>query len=359
MPYTSLIETPHTEFLDETRVRAWQDYHLSGMPEMISSVNLCHSLLALVNTGLLERLQRPVPARTADLLEGLEYRIGTGFLRYLVVSGVLSEWQDTYRLTHRGELLTSDIALARLGFYLEAYGPVTGRIPELLTGSARYGQEVVRADGQLARHSGTVTSTAYVPMVVEAMRGNDAARLLDLGCGGGSLLVEMCLRHPEFTGVGIDLAPEAVEAARHLAAARGVADRAEFEVADAFAPDTWPESCLTAEIICGLGVLHERFRDGDDAVVEILNRYTEVVPHGKVLLLGEPELLYDNRENDSDFFLVHVLTAQGIPRDRLAWLALFSRTELTCRRVYTNAVAGPRTCFYELTPERPSSTGRA
>ena len=32
-----------------------------------------------------------------------------------------------------------------------------------------------------------------------------------------------------------------------------------------------------------------------------------------MLLLSEPELR-DDQENDSDFFLLHVLTAQGIPR---------------------------------------------
>jgi hypothetical protein len=47
---------------------------------------------------------------------------------------------------------------------------------------------------------------------------------------------------------------------------------------------------------------------------------------------------------------VHFLTAQGIPRDRAHWLDLFDKTRLRCLRIYSNAVAGPRTLFYELAP---------
>lgn len=340
----------HFDLWNDDRIDAWQNYHLSGMPQLISSMNLCHALLALANSGLLARLRGAQPKTIAELLVGLDEWVGTGFLRYLAVCGVLDEWHDKYRLSAKGRLLTGDVALARLGFYLEAYSPVTQHITGLLTGSMKYGVDVTRADGALSRHTGTVTMSSYTSVVLEAMRGKSATRLLDLGCGGGALLVEMCAHHPQLTGVGIDIAPDAIEAARRRAVEHQVDDRAEFAEANAFQPDTWPEPCLTADVICGLGVLHERFRDGEDAVIDILDRYATVMTGDKMLLIGEPELWYDNQENDSDFFLVHVLTAQGIPRDRAGWLDLFEKTTLRCRRVYTHAVAGPRTCFYELIP---------
>ena len=124
------------ELWDGSRIRAWQDYHLSGMSELIGSLNLCHALLALANSGLLDRLHPERPLPRADLLAGMDKEIGAGFLRYLAVRGVLEEHDDTYRLSRRGTLLTSDVALARLGFYLEAYGPVTRRAADLLDGSA-------------------------------------------------------------------------------------------------------------------------------------------------------------------------------------------------------------------------------
>lgn len=347
MPDTEVVD-----LWDDERIDAWENYHLSGMPDLLSAMNLCHALLALANSGLLDRLRGTGPTKPDELLDGMAEHVGTGFLRYLNVCGVLDEWHGTYRLSNRGRLLTEPVAMARLGFYLEAYAPVTRNITGLLTGAMTYGVDVSRADGALGRHTGTVTTSAYTAVVREVMRGTSAIRLLDLGCGSGALLVEMCAHQPELTGAGIDIAPAAIDAARRRATDHGLSDRAEFVVADAFQPDTWPESCRSADVICGVGVLHERFRDGEQAVVDILDRYAEVLTGDRVLLLGEPELRYDNRENDSDFFLVHVLTAQGIPRDRTGWLDVFDRTALTCRRVYTNAVAGPRTCFYELTPRR-------
>jgi len=336
------------ELWDAGRIRAWQDYHLSGMPDLISAFNLCHALHALATTGLLDRLRADEPRPAADLLAGMDPETGGGFLRYLSVAGVLEEHAGTYRLTRRGTLLTGDIGLARLGFYLEAYGPVTRRAADLLTGAGTYGVDVVRDHGALGRRSGTITSVSYLPIVREAMRGRTATGLVDLGCGDGSLLVELCTRYPELTGTGLDIAPAAVEAARARAARAGVADRVRFAVADAFDAATWPPGCDSAGVVCGVGVLHEKFRDGDDAVVDLLDRLAGTLGDDRMLLLGEPELRYDNRENDADFFLVHVLTRQGIPRDRDGWLALFERTRLSCRRVYSSAVAGPRTCFYEL-----------
>jgi SAM-dependent methyltransferase len=350
---TRRAEPEDVQLWDEDRIRAWQDYHLSGMPQLLSSMNLCHALLALNNSGILDRLRAGAGAvAAAELLEGLDPEVGAGFLRYLVTCGVLEEHGGRHRLTRRGELLTGDVALARLGFYLEAYGPVTGRMTDLLTGRATYGLDVTRAAGALSRHSGTVSTSAYTLVVLEALRSSGASRLLDLGCGGGSLLVELCQARPDLTGVGIDIAPEAIEAARRLADRTGLAGRVEFAVADAFDPSSWPASCASVDVICGVGVLHEQFRDGDQAVIDILDRYATVVggEGEKRLLIGEPELRYDNQENDSDFFLVHFLTAQGIPRGRPGWLDVFERTSLRCRRVYSNAVAGPRTVFYELVP---------
>jgi SAM-dependent methyltransferase len=344
-------KAPETvELWDGDHIRAWQDYHLSGAADLISAVNLAHALLALADSGLLGRLSAEEPRPVAKLLADFDEETGTGFLRYLAVCGILEEHRDTYRISRRGTMLTGDIALARLGFYLEAYGLVTARAAQLLDGSATYGVDVIRDHKALGRRSGMISTASYIRVVREAMRGQKATRLIDLGCGGGSLMVRLCLDNPELSGYGIDIAAEAVSDAQELAEREGVADRARFAVADAFDPATWPDDCAEAEMICGVGVLHEKFRDGDEAVVALLNRLATMLVGGRTLLIGEPELRYDNRENDSDFFLVHVLTRQGIPRDRAGWLAVFERSALRCTRIYISAVAGPRTCFYELAP---------
>lgn len=57
--------------------------------------------------------------------------------------------------------------------------------------------------------------------------------VLDIGCGSGQWLVRLLEHVPDARGVGVDLSPDAVDAARALAADRGVADRVELRCQDA------------------------------------------------------------------------------------------------------------------------------
>ncbi|MFN8830458.1 MAG: peptide chain release factor N(5)-glutamine methyltransferase [Labrys sp. (in: a-proteobacteria)] len=57
-------------------------------------------------------------------------------------------------------------------------------------------------------------------------------RLLDLGVGTGALLLALLREWPEATGLGVDVAPEAVAVARANAEANGLAGRADIRVGD-------------------------------------------------------------------------------------------------------------------------------
>ncbi|MCM6778286.1 methyltransferase domain-containing protein [Nocardia sp. CDC159] len=336
------------ELTDERQRREWQAFTLSDLPEMISSMHVCHAVRALADTPLLQRL-RSGPRRPADgLLDGLDPGIGPGFLSYLVHRGILEIREGEYFLTRLGEFLTTDVSLARLGVYVDAYGAVTSRIGDLLTGRAVYGKDVIRDGAKLGAHCDTLFSFFHSPVVLRAMQGRGVRRILDIGCGGGQLVIDACVRDPSLTGIGLDISPEAIEVAGEHARRAGVADRVQFVVGDAFAPETWPEVCRDADGLCMMSALHEHFRNGEQAVVDLLDEIAARFPQLRILLIGEPEIRYDHRENDDDFFLIHVLTGQGLPRERTAWFEVFDKSALTLRRVYTRPGAGPRMCFYDL-----------
>lgn len=63
-------------------------------------------------------------------------------------------------------------------------------------------------------------------------RQGEPLRLLDLGTGTGAILLVLLSQLPQATGLGIDIAEEAVEAARLNAGALGLDGRAEFRTGD-------------------------------------------------------------------------------------------------------------------------------
>jgi SAM-dependent methyltransferase len=64
-----------------------------------------------------------------------------------------------------------------------------------------------------------------------AAAGLEGRTVLDVGCGAGGLVLET-LDRGAVSATGLDLSSESIGAARRIAAERGHADRARFEVAD-------------------------------------------------------------------------------------------------------------------------------
>jgi ubiquinone/menaquinone biosynthesis C-methylase UbiE len=83
---------------------------------------------------------------------------------------------------------------------------------------------------------------------LEAMAIDQAATVLDVGCGTGVAARAIAAR-PGFAGtvLGIDLSPHLVDAARQLAAAEGVGDRVRFQVGDTRSLDL-PDGAFAAVV---------------------------------------------------------------------------------------------------------------
>jgi SAM-dependent methyltransferase len=348
---TLAATTELVEISDPAASRAWRTYHESGMPELIGAHHLCHALDAFARTGMAARLAGGRAVTEEEAIGDLDPHLAGNLLRYLGIRGVVRADDEGVALTSRGEALLSEVSVAQLGFYLEAYGPVTQHIPDMLGGRMTYGVDVERNGEALGRHCATLFRTFHTAVVLKALEGSDARHMLDLGCGGGQLLVDACIRDPGLRGVGLDISPGAIEFARELAEREGVADRVSFVVGDAFAPETWPAECHEADSLCAVGVVHEHFRAGEQAVLDILETYAGLLRGGmKTFILGEPEIRFDDEENDADLYLVHIFTAQGFPREHRRWLELLERSSVRCRRLLYRPDAGPRFGFYDLVP---------
>ncbi|MEV6949456.1 class I SAM-dependent methyltransferase [Streptomyces sp. NPDC051172] len=326
-----------------------QDSAESGMGALIKSACLFMTLDACAKTGLLDRL-RAGESTTEVLFAGLDGTLGNAVMRYLELQDVvMAEKGGTWRLTERGRLLTSEVSLAMLGMYGEAYGAVLSQSADLLTRRAAYGWDVWRDDAALGRHGATLFHRFHTQGLLNALAGADTQCLLDIGCGAGQLLIDLCVQDPGMRGVGLDISPEAIAVAREQAVAAGVADRVEFVVADAFDPESWPAVCHEPDTLVAVELIHELFREGEGRVVSLLDTVADLLRAGrKHFILGESQLCYDNRGDDSEYFLVCSLTGLGLPVREESWLDLIGRTQLQCLRTFTRSDARQRLVFYDL-----------
>ena len=330
----------------------WTRYATSGLPGLIESANFVDALFAFVKIGMAGRFSADTTVSLDTAVHGFDRRMAEGLVRYLQVRDVLVSAAGGYQLTPKGAALISELSHSQLGFYREAYGPVLENMSKLVSGAARYGVDIQRDGEALGRHCSVGFRYFGNAAAFDALGGLGAKTILDLGCGGAWFLIDACRRDPTVKGIGLDISPEAIEFAKASVAEAGLNDRIRLVVGDAFVPQTWPAACADADALFSVGTLHEKFREGEAAVVALLDRYATHAAGGKLkgMVLGEPELDEQPDPRGADFFLVHILTEQGLPRARTQWLELFKRTKFYCPRVVSNPEMGPPFSFYELRP---------
>lgn len=347
-----VVTTEIVEIKDESTIESWRRYRKSGMENLIGSYNLCSVLFSLYKLKLIDNFRSKDGIDLFKDIHGLNFYLLNNICVYLQSCNVLKKENNKYYLTEEGGFLFDDISIAQLGFYLEAYGNVVSKIHSLVSGESVYGQDITRDGRALGEHCATLFRQFHTSTVLHALKEIEAKYILDLGCGGGQFLIDACLKNPDLRGVGLDVSEEAIDFARIQSSRNDLSNRLEFVVGDAFSPESWPKICYEADVLCATGVLHEHFRDGEDSVINLLNKFSSIFKENnyKAFILGEPEIYYDNKDNDSDLFLIHIFTKQGFPRNYKEWLKLFEKTNFKCRKIFRRSDAGPRFSFFDLIP---------
>lgn len=347
----TVVEAPAFVEMHDPHAQAdWASVRESGIGEMLAGYNLTLALAMVEQSGMAGKLLGDGGCARAALLEGLDPAMGEGLVDYLAIRGVVACGDDDAVVpTDRGRLLLSEVPRALLGYYNEAYAPVLRRGASLLDGTLAYGTDVERDGEALGRHCEVLFRSFGTRAVMRMLDSMEAHCVLDLGCGSGGLLIDACRQNPALRGIGLDNSPQVVRYGRQRVAAAGLSHRVRMVEGDAFQPETWPEECGEADAIVTVGTLHEHFRHGEQAVIDVLNAYADFLgERGRGVVLAEPELYRDAR--DADFYLIHTFTRQGYPRRRDDWCALFERSRLRCREVVQVPETGFRFVYFHLTP---------
>lgn len=330
--------------------KSWSDVEGSGVIELISQYQLAKVLTSLYKTGLIKKL-KDIECIDINTFNGFNNYLLTHLFNYLKIHNILYDTEKGYCVTIKGKAIFSDESIAQLCFYSEAYDNITSNINNFLNDNLLYGRDIIRDGKSLGIHCDTLFKEYHTESMVEALKHLECKKILDVGCGGGQFLIDLCAKNPKLTGIGLDISEPAISHANKAAEKQNLSARLNYVVADAFDLSTWPQECFGADVLCGSGVVHEHFRDGEKSVIDILNTYASLLTNNdfKAIILGEPEIRYDLLKSDADLYLVHIFTAQGFPRHCDEWLELFEKTNLQCNDVYTRPSAGPRFNFFVLT----------
>ena len=302
-----------------------RDVAAGGIAVAVQGFALGAAMYTFTESKLLDdvRSDGAVNAKEAADRHGYDAHQTLGLLRFFVTQGLFTEESGgTFRPTPRGHAALSPPSVAAVQFYIGGYGHLMTQSQRLLEKKIVYGRDVSRDSYHVA--VGTKLNTAsfmdVVPLTVLAKKG--VRNVADLGCGAGQFLIEWVKGGPERSGVGVDLAPEAIEAARRAATEQGVADRLVFHVGDAFDMDSLQKTCREVDVIFSFAMEHEGLRDGEAAVLGHIDTMAKRFP-GKRYLLGEPMLHMSAA--DGLFYWIHVLSLQGIPRDVPGWCDLLGK----------------------------------
>ena len=298
-------------------------------------------IFALHETGVFDTLRKS-GAQSSDELAAhcsVNRHLLDGVLHFLLHADVVlaKDSDERFRLTRRGEeWLFSDAVLAMSFGAVGAYSPILSELVPCLREEKRYGVDFEREGAYLAKGS-YYTGRSNYPWVVSRLRDLDVRTVVDLGCGSANVLISFCQIDTELRGIGIDIAPRALEEARRRVEAEGLQDRIELQLGDLTDPSTYASAVERADAFNGIMVFHEFLRDGEEAVVDIFRAMKERFP-GRYLLVGEFDRLTDDEFGAMPYpdrihplfyqHAIHPLTWQGLPQPKDKWLELFERAGL-------------------------------
>ncbi|AEI13569.1 methyltransferase [Cellulomonas gilvus] len=132
----------------------------------------------------------------------------------------------------------------------------------------------------------------------------DDERVLNLMCGSGTLLVERLLAAPAAAAVGLDLADDALDAARDNLEAAGLTRRASLVRADALDPSSWPAGTAPADLILAdppWGTLHGSHADARAVHAGLLRAaHAAAAPGARLVVLTHEVKVMEQAVRDAD-----------------------------------------------------------
>ena len=304
-------------------------------------------MVALVNVGFLRALieNSSVNLTAFATGESLDVDILRTLCDYLYELRILDRTGDDYSLSQDGRLMNEFLLGAFQVIY--AYEEVFYNLEGLLKKQKKYGMDVNRRGEFVARGSGTVGKLLAFPVMADLIREHQYQRVLDLGCGDATFLMDLFERNPQLAGYGFDLSPDAIEAGNKNLAEKNLEQKITLFVGDMFNIDEVAQQLPQIDAATCVYVLHELVRINRQATVQMLRKFRESFP-GVPLLICEviyhtPEALREKPGGVMEIQLFHGLSNQQL-FSREEWHTLFKEAGFT--NIHEDYLAQVRTAFF-------------
>lgn len=249
-----------------------------GWMEILTGFYTTRTLQALFNVGFFDELEANGRIRLEDFARdnGLDRQILTSLCNSLYALKILDRAGDTYSLDEKGRILSQT---AR-GWFVGTYGyeSVFHNLEALLKKEKEYGKEVQRLSEPIARGSAEMEALLYFPLAIDIVARGRYKSVLDLGCGEGTFLRALCTGLPDVHGLGMDLSPESVDAARERSDGAGLNGRLRFVVGDIADENGAPAGVGKIDAATIFFVMHEILYRGEDAAIAFLRGFQRKFP---------------------------------------------------------------------------------
>ena len=303
-----------------------QKTYRTGWDEMIRGYLETTTVHALLNVGLIDEMQKK---ESVDIEEfaaraNLEISVLQPLCESFYCLGMFDRNGNGYSLSEKGR---SVVEVMR-GWLEVCYGysEVFHSLEPLLRKEKVYGRDFYRRSDFVARGSGEMENLLFFPMVNDIINANGYKRILDLGCGDGTFLRNLCELNPDVQCFGIDLAPAAVEEGNRILRQAGLENRINLFALDISKIEEVSGALKDIEAATVFFVLHELLYFGEDVLLNFLKNFRRLFP-GAPLIAFEAvrppaEELRRHPGISVYYFLYHDLTQQK-PVDADKWKQLF------------------------------------
>ncbi|MBF0328468.1 MAG: methyltransferase domain-containing protein [Nitrospirae bacterium] len=330
--------TPSADWLGDD-LKSWSQSIRNGFVR-------AHLLFALHETGVFELLRTSKPLTVSQIAQrcSLDAAILEGVLNFMYHSDkVLTKEGKRFSLTQQGlDWLFTDTVLTMSYGLVGAASCIYIELVPVLRKEKTYGVDFVRR-GDLVAKGSYYTSSQNYPWIIDEMKKLGVKVVADMGCGAAKILIDFCTLDGDIKGVGLDISGEALQEAAGNIEKQGLSDRISLVEADISKPKTYARRLKDVQAFNAIMVLHEFFRNGEDAVIKLLQDLRTYFP-GRYLFLGELNPLTDDEYQETprpdrihilcNQYITHYITGgRPLLTRKQEWLRIFRKAGIKVVKV--------------------------